>query len=137
MSCVLRVSGASLLVDDVLRLIPLLPSSVWHVGEPFFGPKSLNLGNCQTSGFTVTVSEKEMDDLPGQIEDAITFLRVNAPALAILMNHLGVEDFGLDFAVARREDTAPAISMHLPSALIAAAGRLRISLTISEYETSD
>jgi hypothetical protein len=137
MSCLLRVSGARLLVDDVLRLIPLLPSSVWHVGEPLLGPKTLNLGNCQTSGFTVTVSEREMDDLPGQIEDAITFLRVNETTLAILMNHPGVEDIGLDFAVARREDTPLAISMHLPSDLIAAAGRLRISLTISEYVTSD
>jgi len=137
MSCVLRVSGSQFSVDGALQTIQLPPATIWRVGEPRFGPKTLSKGSNQESGFNVVVSEKEMDDLPGQIEDAITFLRTNETALTILMNYPGVEDFGLDFAVARREDTPPAISMRLPSELIAAASKFRMSLAISEYETSD
>jgi hypothetical protein len=137
MSCVLRVSGSEFSVDDALRKIPLRPIAIWRAGEPRLGPETFRLGNHQESGFNVAVSEKEMDDLPGQIHDAITFLQVNEESLIILMNYPGVEHFGIDFAVARREDTPPATSMYFPAELIAAASKFRMSLAISEYETSD
>jgi hypothetical protein len=136
MSCVFLVSGAKLAVDDLLRIISLSPSVVWHSGESRLAPKILNTPVSQDSGFKVTVSEKEMDDLTGQIEDSINFLRANKATLDVLVNHPGVEDLDLDFAVATREGK-PMTSIRLPSNLIAEASRFRLSLTISQYEISE
>ena len=109
MSCVLRVSGSKFAVDDALKVIALKPSVVWHVGEPRLAPAMLNRPDRQTTGFTATVSEKEMDDLAGQIVDAIAFLKANAPSLATLIRYPGVEDIGLDFAVGGY-DEKPSVS---------------------------
>jgi hypothetical protein len=135
MSCVLRVSGSKLAVDDLLPLIPLSPTVVWHAGEPRLASQTSAPQHHETSGFTVAVSEKRMDDFSGQIEDAITFMQVNGASLTLLLNHPGVEDLLLDFAVARRD--IPATFMHLPSDLIAEASKFRMSLEISQYATSD
>jgi hypothetical protein len=136
MTCVLRVFGATLSIDDLLKLIPLQPSAIWRAGEARLSPKTLNMPSHQDSGFNVTVSDRGMDDLFGQIEDAIGFLRSRDTMMNKLMNYPGVENLELDFGLARRDGGAM-ISIHLPLNLISEACKFRLSLTISQYETSE
>ena len=79
----------------------------------------------------VMVSKKDGADLPGQVADAIFFMRSNAKALQALSGEFESSAW-LDFGVWRKDGFAQSVS--LPSSLIATAGALGIGIDVSLYE---
>jgi hypothetical protein len=80
MSCVLRVSGRDFDVDSFLNESALKPLVVSHRGEQLYTGSRVE----EQSGMNLSVSEREFSDLPGQIEDAVRFLKQNAKELGRL-----------------------------------------------------
>jgi Domain of unknown function (DUF4279) len=132
MSCVLRVSGKNLKVDDIVLSSGLRPSVLWRRGDPRPGSSQ---SFEQTSGFTVAVTDKDFDDFGGQVRDAIDFLESNRNNLASLAALAEVEVVELDFAVSWPENGGT-YTEYLPYRLIAAASECRTALAISHYPTA-
>jgi hypothetical protein len=87
------------------------------------------------SGFTVDVSRDSMANLPGQVGDAITFLKEHEPALAMLRSAPGVDELRLDFPVDLRIDRQNVMVQfdYFPPELVSRAGALGLGLEISIY----
>lgn len=80
------------------------------------------------------VSGAEFDDLFGQVEDAIRFLRVNGADIRVLMSAPGASG-GLDFATEYRVGV---FHHHYFSAdLVRAASELGLSLAVSTYPAGE
>jgi hypothetical protein len=133
MSCVLRVSGKNLAVDDLLKIISWSPICVWHVGETRPAP---GLRNSQqlTSGFNIEVSKRDMSDLSGQLDDALNFVKANNAALERVSSFPGVDDLDMDFALSWPREN-PMFTDHIPWEFIAAINEFRVSISLSHYET--
>jgi hypothetical protein len=96
------------------------------------------------SGFKCAVSEKDWSDLPGQIKDAILFLRRYKKDLELLRDNFKC-DVRLDFPYESRigtfipthgknkRDKVFAQFDYLPPDLIAKAGELKIGIEMSLY----
>jgi hypothetical protein len=82
------------------------------------------------------VSEAAWTDLPAQIRDAEAFLREHQREIERLLAFPGVEGVVLDFPISRFQDEPVARFHRFPQLLIELAGRLRLSLELSIYETS-
>ena len=128
MSCTLRVDGGAAQEDALLKLVlPLKPVRVWRKGEVD------RSGNARgTTAVNIGVSEADMENLPGQIEDAIDFLEKNGVALNLLRNLPGIGGIELDFGIGRR-DVSVQVD-RFPGSLVTAAGQLGIGLCMSRYE---
>ena len=50
------------------------------------------------------MSQKDDDDLAGQVKDALRFLSAKGPAIRALVRRKGVETASLDFGIERRAD---------------------------------
>ena len=134
MTCVLRAIGAAFDVEAFLAESPLRPEAVYRKGDRVFanlpkGPMRFD------SGFNLTVSEAGMDDLPGQVREAIAFLDENEDELRRLGACEGVDAVGLDFGLRRRDVAAQ--SDLLPAELLWRAGALDIDITVSHYAVAD
>ena len=127
MSCVLRVSGRDFDVDSFLNELALKPLVVSHRGEQQYPGSRVE----ERSGMNLSVSEREFSDLPGQIEDAVRFLKQNAKELERLRDFQGVERIALDFPVQDRDVAVQRDTF--PPELMSLMGTLRISLAISRY----
>lgn len=133
--CVLRASGSGFTPEDYLRSSGLSPYQVYHRGEPR-SPRSRPDGpRFEESGFKASVSDRGWSDLPGQIEDAIDFLRRHRDALERLRAAPGIEDVRLDFPYHLRIDgeTVWAQFDYLPPTLLALAGALGVGIELSLY----
>lgn len=80
------------------------------------------------------VSDREWDDLPGQVEDAVCFLNQWESELQSLISEFEPDEIVLDFPMYTRlgEEIANQ-NDYLPSDLIKIAGRLGLSIGISIY----
>jgi hypothetical protein len=79
-----------------------------------------------------------MADFPGQIQDAIAFLRQYEKALSSLIESQQVDDIGLDFHyTCRLSDNNPAQFDFLPHELIRRAGSLGMAIELSHYRAYD
>jgi hypothetical protein len=101
-SCVLRAGGETFNVDSFLADSLLEVCAVFRRGEPRLasrpnGPKS------EQSGINIPIGESEMDDLSGQIQDAVSFLEQQEAELRRLVGFPDVESVGLDFGIAWRD----------------------------------
>jgi hypothetical protein len=99
-------------------------------------PKSQPNGpQYEVSGFTVAVSERSRDDLPGQIEEAIEFLSRNHSELERLGRSPGIEEVRLDFPYHLRVDGENILAQfdYLPPRLLLLAGTLGIGIELSLY----
>ena len=83
------------------------------------------------SGFNLTVSSAGIDDLDGQIRDAIEFLDEHEDELRRLGSFEGVEMVCLHFGV--KWDGAAVQTETFPPELLWRAGALDIELAISHY----
>ena len=133
--CVLRASGGQFDVDEFMRDSKLSPYQVFHKGERLFPNSSRNKTCSEVSCLTVDVSKREWDDLPGQIGDAIGFLRRFHDELQRLVSFAGVEDVGLDFPHDLRigRHGVALQCYHLPSSLLREAGNLGVGIELSLY----
>jgi hypothetical protein len=110
MSCVLRISAAQL--AERLPLTAVKPYRVEN-GTAHFD-----------------VSGRDFDDLPGQVNDAIAFLRSNATDLKLLLSAVGAEGV-LDFAVEASADTFQFAAFS--ASLVREASGLGLGLELSYY----
>lgn len=76
-----------------------MTDKVWRKGEQKSAGRIY-----EWSGFTVIVSEADMDNVLQQIDDAIRFLQSNLSELARLQNFPGAETAYIDFAIKDRLD---------------------------------
>lgn len=83
---------------------------------------------------SLKASDKDWDDLKGQIDDAIDFLDENFNTLKRLLETHDVEDSFLDFPVeSRLNDEIGNQNDYLPRELIKLAGKLDLAIVISNY----
>ena len=75
------------------------------------------------------VSDCEFDDLPGQVEDALEFLKLNAEDLRTMMESGAKGSF--DFAVHIPDQGF--VTRSFPAPLVGAAGELGLGLDLSVY----
>lgn len=136
MSCLLRVAGRTLDVDAYLaRPARLSPVAVFRRGEPRFRLTDPKGQRHQRSGLNVVVSQKDDDDLAGQVRDALRFLSAQGSAIRALVRRKGVETASLDFGIEGRADALVQVDV-FPAELALRAGRLGLSLQMSHYPPS-
>jgi hypothetical protein len=81
------------------------------------------------------VSDKDWDDFPGQVEDAIAFLSKWAEELASFSSEFELEEMILDFPLySRLNDRIINQNDYLPRQLITLAGRLGLCIGMSIYQ---
>ena len=126
MSCVLRVSGESLDLDELLVQADVQPHRVWRKGVPRLDGARLN----ETSGATFVMSHAGFSELNFQGRDVLCFLRDHSAWIARLAALPGVSVVA-DFAV---ELTPPYwASFVFEPRLVAALSRVGAALELSAY----
>ena len=130
--CVLRVTGKQFDPDSFLAGSGLTAYKVFHAGEPRFTSRPDE--RFEVSGFRIDVSSASTT-LPGQVSDAILFLKDHEEALAKLRSTPGVEDMRLDFPLDLRIDrkTVMARFDYFPPELVSQAGALGFGIELSIY----
>jgi len=111
-SCYLRAIGEAFDVRGFLSGSPLRP-------------------DVHARGFNLAVGAAGLDDLPGQVREAVAFLDLYEEELRRLSAFEGVDQVFLDFAV-RRRDVAAQTDV-LPAELLWRAGALDIDVTVTHY----
>jgi hypothetical protein len=132
--CVLRVAVYRKTLADFLSgtLLPVYESHDKTTPQRFGPDKGKAYGY---AGFQSAVSQKEWDDLPGQVANAIRFLRRYRDDLKRLRDDFKVHDIILDFPYYFRigkNDVAVQWDF-LPPALISIAGGLGIGIEMTLY----
>lgn len=90
-----------------------------------------NRGPHEKSSVHIEVSSAGFDDLPGQVADAMTFLRANESGIRAAVAFPGVEWAQLDFGV---DQAGVAIdSKYLKPELLALAGGMGLGIALSIY----
>ena len=85
-------------------------------------------------GFSCKVSDKEWDNLPGQIEDTIAFLTKHEQELASLFTSHSIDCIWLDFPYYCRHSRTVFVQCDfLPAELLLKAGNLNIGIELSLY----
>jgi hypothetical protein len=128
LSCVLRIDGRDFKVDRYLRTTGLVADCVYRRGE------KLRAGVfCQTSGFTVLVSEPENEDFSTAVADVVSFLRGHRGELEKLREVPGVDGMNLDFGRGFKVGEMMAQSTRLPVELIEECAEIGIEIELSIY----
>lgn len=134
MSCVLRVGGSGFDVDEFLRHSSLKITKVFHEGERC----GLSSEVRDLSGFNAEVSNKDFDNLEGQIDEAIHFVKMHRNELETIKEMSGVEGH-LDFGVESRtgkvidEQEIAVWSICFPVELLKLLGKLDIGIEVTVY----
>lgn len=82
----------------------------------------------------LSVSRREWEDFPGQVADAIAFLRKHESELSDLLHSPAVTEAGLDFPTyPRLNEQLVAQYDHLPRELIRLVGSIGLSIEMSIY----
>lgn len=80
------------------------------------------------------VSEREWDDFPGQVEDAIAFLEKYHAELKAICGRTDVEDVCLDFPIqSRLNGEIVNQNDYLPARLVRLAGEIGAGICVSHY----
>ena len=80
------------------------------------------------------VSDREWDDLKGQIEDTISFLEKHFEELSILLTTGNISDAYLDFPIySQLDENIVNQNEHLPKELIVLAGKLSLGIEMGIY----
>ena len=132
MSCVLRIGGPDFAVDAYLKQSTLLPHDVFRKGERRSKTSSKIH---EDSGFTVTASDADFDNLPDQINDTISFLRKHSSELTKLKTFPGVAGMRVDFGFNNRMNGETCVVQVdvFPAELLKLCGEFGIDLMISQY----
>ena len=133
MSCVLRAIGRSFDVDAFLSASAIAPDAVFHRGEPR-APGKPDGEKRAASGFNARIGESDVDDLEGQVQDAVRFLIEHEDELRRLGSFDGVEEVCLEFAIPRRAGAVQ--SDVLPADLLWRAGALDLDLVVTHFDAA-
>jgi hypothetical protein len=129
--CVLRVNGTDFAVDEFIKETSLKPSIIYRKGEKNFGEKVQ-----QSSGFNVSLSNAEFDDLRSQINDAISFLRKENDELKRLLAFPNIESASVDFAISTPTEDIIIWTRSFPAELLNLLGSLGMELDFTVYPKS-
>lgn len=129
MTCVLRIYGKDLDVDDLLAGTSVACDSVFRKGHRL--GNSPRMKPYERSGISIVVSEAGFDDLERQIAEVIAWLEVNRQALAKAVAWPGVDAAGLDFGIHMRNVYSQCD--YFPASLVRLAGALGLGIELSQY----
>jgi hypothetical protein len=132
-SCVLRAAGPAFDVDAFLRDSSLKVDAVYRRGESRTSGKTGGRV-AVNSGFNACASDAGINDLGGQVREAVEFLQRHEAELRRLRAFPGADLVALDFGIQWRDVAAQ--SDTFPAALLRLAGNLDIGLTVSHYPVS-
>jgi hypothetical protein len=132
MACILRISGETLAIDELLVSVPLKPCSIYRKGQPT--STRPNARNAMTSGMNIVVSEADFDAFKTQLAESEAFLQSNYDSLQKLVNWPGVEEMRLDFGIEMRNVYSQCD--YFPASLVKLAGSLGLGLELSQYPTN-
>ena len=130
MSCILRVWGTDLAVDELAAATSLEPYRIDRKGER---RNSTRIFEKSCANFEV--SDLGFHEFEGQVKDAIEFLKQYQDALRVIVGFQGVQGAVLDFGLAWRDVMAQ--TDQLPASLLALAGNLGIGVDLSHYPISE
>ena len=133
MSCVLRVIGEELNIEELLK-IDSNPDTYWKKGEPRLKTKP-NEKKHLHSGAHYCVSEAEFNEFEKQKEDVIKYLNENEEKIESIQKLAGIESVFLDFGIEQRDVFVQ--SDFFPPELIRLAGKLGLGIELSQYPPSD
>ena len=133
MSCVLRIIGKDLSINDLLD-IKLETDSFWRKGEPRFSTKPEGEKRID-SGATYLVSDAEFEEFDIQTKEAIEYLNKNKKQIKSIMSLSGIDGSSLDFGIVWR-DVAVQCD-YFPPELIKIAGELGLGIELSQYPSSE
>ncbi len=128
MSCIFRINGNELILEDLLSLLSK-PEKLFRKGEEK-GKKVI-----QKNSANYLVSEADFDQFQNQKQDAIKYLQKNNKTLREVMALSGVESACLDFAVEESESFTQ--SKYFEPELLKLAGNLGIGIEITMYPVGD
>lgn len=120
--------------DAIRSMRPARPAgfefySVYDVGDLISNHRS-----SEGNRASVLVSDADWDDLPGQIRDAVSFLKAHRSEIAGLIDQYGVADVLLDFPLwSTIGPTVANQNLAFPAELIAVCGELGIGLELGVY----
>ena len=129
MSCILRISGTDLSLDE-LEKIKFAPDSTWQKGTPKISNKP-DGKKYMSTGARYIVSDADFDEFDIQKNEAIDFLNKNKRMIEEVIKLPSVEDASLDFGIERR-DVAVQCDYFQPE-LLKLAGNLGLGIELSQY----
>jgi hypothetical protein len=134
MSCMLRIFGTDLNLNDLLK-INLTPSSTREKGAPRFPASQPHGKENLHSGANYVVSDADFDEFEDQVADAIEFLEKNKTHVQAMVKLPGAEQAVLDFGVWWRDKAIQSASF--PPKLCRLAGNLGLWLELSQYPPAE
>ena len=129
MSCILRIGGLDVAIDRLVAQTALKPYRVDHKGRR----KSATRVH-EWSAAHYLVSDRDFDDLRGQVSDAVMFLEANAAEVAALVAFPGVQEPVLNFGI---NGAAGVLNDWIPAQLAKLAGGLGLAIELSHYPVGE
>jgi hypothetical protein len=133
MSCVLRVTGKDLNIDDVLS-INLKTDSFWKKGQPKSSVKSDGEKH-KNSGVTYLTSNAEFENFELQVKESINYLAENVDKIKSILSFPDIDFAVLDFGIVWRDVAIQ--SDYFPPDLVKIAGELGLGIELSQYPPSN
>ena len=134
MTCVLRVFGTHLEIDDLLREISLVPDAVFRKGDQLSIEGAAAVHTRSLSGARIVVSDAVR--LWTQIDEAVLFLRANHAEVKKLSSFPGVQHADLDFNAEVFDPPWGAI-FKFSTELLSLMGSTGVSLCLSIWPKSE
>jgi len=132
MSCILKISGKDLNLDEFLAKIKMTPYRKVNKGEPL---NRVGKRISESSIAAFTTSDAGFDDIKDQIKETIMFLNDNKDNLSHILSTPEVEyawiDFGVNSIIADDHLTQ---GFFFPFELIKLCGELGIAIELSTYK---
>jgi flagellar biosynthesis regulator FlaF len=129
--CILKVYSDNESFESFSQITDIPVYSIYNKGER----KNEKIDDIHTDfRISFDVSEKEWDDLEGQIDDTILFLNKYKEQIQDLLTRHSISDAYLDFALwSRLYDNVVNQNDYLPRELIKIAGSLNIGIEMGIY----
>lgn len=132
MSCVLRISGENLDIDNFVKKTQMSGFDIWHKGD------ALGLSahkKKKSSGASIITSDSDFHDIKGQIEDTVRFLINYKNNLKIIASTDNIDhaiiDFGIDSITNENQLTQ---TFRFPKDLIKLCAELHLEIEVSIYK---
>ena len=130
--CVLRLSSKENSFKPILEKTKLSLFPVLDIGEYRDVKKSRV---CEINQATLHISNKEWNDLEGQIEDVVCFIESNRTELQQLFKLIEDLNADLDFPIISKHDgNIISQGINFPSKLTSLVGNLNIGIGMTYYE---
>ncbi len=117
MGCVLRIGGSKEAIRRFVERNLIAPAAVFD------------------EAINISVSDAAFQDLPGQVQDAISFLERYGEQLYEVCQSFGIDSLCLDFGLAYTDDYVQ--GFYFPADLLYGAGNYSIDIEVSLYPVSN